>query len=79
MVATMKIAGLILIILGVIAVAYGGFEFAYSDKIIDAGPLQVSVTKHRSVPIAPILGVLALAGGLGLLVVGIRASGRVAA
>jgi hypothetical protein len=64
----MKIAAIVLIVLGVIGLVVGGFRIAYPDKVVDAGPLEVSVTKHEDIPIPPILGGLALAAGVGLLV-----------
>jgi hypothetical protein len=63
----MKAAALVLIILGVVGLLYGGLRIAYPDKVVDAGPIEVSVTKHKSVPIPPILGAIALLGGVGLL------------
>ncbi len=63
----MKIVAIVLIALGLIGLTYGGFRVAYPDKIIDAGALQVTVTKHKTLPIPPILGVVALSAGIGLL------------
>lgn len=68
------IVGILLIILGVIALAYGGFSYTTQErkKVVDLGPLQVDATvqKERSVPLPPILGVAALAGGVVLVIVG---------
>lgn len=66
----MKIAGLILIVLGVLALVYGGFTMVYPDKVVDAGPIEISVDKKKSVPLPPLLGAIAIAGGIGLIVVG---------
>jgi xanthosine utilization system XapX-like protein len=66
----MRAAAIILIVLGVLGLLVGGFRVAYPDKVIDAGPIDVSVTKHKDVPIPPILGAVALALGIGLLVAG---------
>jgi drug/metabolite transporter (DMT)-like permease len=70
------IVGILLIILGVVALAYGGFSFTTREnkKLIDAGPIQLNATveKQRSLPLPPILGVAALAGGVVLLIVGTR-------
>ena len=66
------IIGIVLIIIGVIALAYGGFTYTKREKVIDAGPLQVSADKEKTVPLPPILGGLCLAGGIVLVVVGSR-------
>ena len=68
----MRTAAIILIVLGVLALLVGGFRVAYPDKVIDAGPVDVSVTKHKDVPIPPILGAVALAAGIGLILAGKR-------
>ncbi|MGB8341040.1 MAG: DUF3185 domain-containing protein [Chthoniobacterales bacterium] len=66
------IIGIILIVVGIIALAYGGFTYTKREKIIDAGPLQVSANKEHTIPFPPVLGGLALAGGVVLLIVGSR-------
>ncbi len=62
------IVGLILIAIGIIALAYGGFNYTKREKVIDAGPLQVSADREKTVPLPPILGGLCLVGGVVLLV-----------
>ncbi len=64
------IIGLILIVVGIIALAYGGFSYTKREKIIDAGPLQVSADREHTVPLPPILGALALGGGIVLVLAG---------
>lgn len=64
----MKIAGIILIVLGALGLAYGGFSFIYPDKVVDIGPLELSVDKKKQIPFPPILGAIALAGGVAMLV-----------
>ena len=70
------IIGIILIILGVVALAYGGISFTTKEKkkVVDLGPIQLDATveKERSVPLPPILGVAALTGGVVLVIVGSR-------
>jgi len=66
----MRPSAIVLIVLGVLGLLVGGFRVAYPDKVIDAGPIDVSVTKHKEVPVPPILGAVALALGIGLLVAG---------
>ena len=65
-----KLAGLVLIGLGIAALAYQGFSYTSREKVIDFGPLQVTTEKTRTLPVPPILGAVALAGGIGLVFVG---------
>jgi uncharacterized membrane protein HdeD (DUF308 family) len=67
------VLAIILIIIGVIALAYGGFSFTTREKVAEVGPLKIEKNKTRSVPLSPVLGVLALVGGVALLVVARRA------
>lgn len=64
------IVGIILIAIGIIAVAYGGFSYTKREKIIDAGPLQVSADREKTVLFPPILGGICLVGGIILVIVG---------
>lgn len=66
------IVGVVLIVLGVLALAYQGITYTTREKVIDLGPLKASVDKERTIPLPPILGVLALAGGVVLVIVGSR-------
>jgi drug/metabolite transporter (DMT)-like permease len=59
----LKIAGILLIVLGVAALIYGGFTFTSQKKAVDMGPIQIDKTEHHSLPIPPILGVVAILGG----------------
>ena len=62
-----KAMGIILIVLGVIALGWGGFNYTTRDKVVDIGPLEASVDKTHHVPLSPIAGGLALVGGVVLL------------
>jgi uncharacterized membrane protein len=64
------IVGIILIAIGIVALAYGGFSYTKREKIIDAGPLQVSADREKTVPFPPILGGICLVGGIILVLVG---------
>ena len=68
------VIGVGLIILGVLALAYQGITYSTREKIIDLGPLKASVDKEKTIPLPPILGALALAGGVVLVIVGARKS-----
>ena len=63
----MKALGIILIVLGVLALAYGGFTYTHEKKVVDLGPIQASRKENNTVPLPPILGVVAIIGG-GVLV-----------
>ena len=66
------IVAILLIVIGVIALAYGGFSFTTKEKVAEVGPLKLEKDKTRSVPLPPVLGVLALVGGVAMLVVSRR-------
>jgi len=67
---TLPLIGIILIILGIVSFAYQGITYTTHKKIVDIGPLQASTTEHKTIPLPPILGGLALVGGIVLLVAG---------
>ena len=68
----MKIAGIVLIVLGVLALAYGGFSYTREKKVIDLGPVQATTKTRETVPVPPLLGAAAIVGGIALVVVGAR-------
>ena len=68
------VIGVALIIVGVLALAYQGITYTTREKVIDLGPLKASVDKEKTIPLPPILGALALAGGVVLVIVGARKS-----
>ena len=68
------IVGIFLIAIGIIALAYGGFTYTKREKIIDAGPLQISADREKTIPLPPILGGICLAGGIILVLAGNKKS-----
>jgi uncharacterized membrane protein HdeD (DUF308 family) len=62
------IIGIALLILGIIALAYQGFTYTVPKKAVDLGPIQVTRQERHTVPLPPILGALALIGGIAVLV-----------
>ncbi len=66
--STRAMVGIALIVLGIIAFSYHGFTYTTHDKVIDLGPIQASANREHTVPIPPILGGIALVGGIVLLV-----------
>ena len=63
-----KIVGIILIVLGLAGLAWGGFTYTTREKIVDIGPIHASAEKTHNVPLPPIAGSVALIGGIALLV-----------
>jgi len=68
----MKIIGIVLIAFGVIALVYGGISYTTRDKVIDLGPLKAEVTRQKTIPLSPLVGVVAVGAGVVLLLVGNR-------
>jgi hypothetical protein len=68
--------GIVLIALGLIALVYQGITYTTSEKVVDLGPLKITAQKEKTIPLPPILGGLALAGGIVLVVVASRKSMR---
>ena len=66
------ITGLILIVLGIVALAYQGITYTTSEKIIDLGPIQATAETKKTIPLPPLLGGLALVGGIVLVAVGAK-------
>lgn len=69
---SMSLAGIVLIILGAIALAYQGFNYTHREKVLDVGPIHATRDEHEHIPVPPILGALALVGGIVLLVAGAK-------
>jgi uncharacterized membrane protein len=69
---TTTILGIALILLGVVAFAYQGITYTTRKNVIDIGPLQATVDKKETIPLPPLVGGLALVGGIALLIVGVR-------
>jgi hypothetical protein len=68
----MRIMGIILIVLGVIALAYGGISYTKEEKVLDIGPIEATAKTRETIPLPPLLGGLALAGGVALMIAGSR-------
>ena len=69
---TYTLISIILIVIGIFAFAYQGFTFTTREKVVDLGPIQMTADKTKTLPLPPILGAIALVGGIVLLVVGKR-------
>lgn len=68
----MKIAAIVLIVAGVLALAYGGFSYTREKKVIDLGPIQATAKTREAVPVPPLVGGAAVAAGIVMLVMSSR-------
>lgn len=68
------VIGVILIVIGIVALIYQGITYTTHKKIIDVGPIQATTETKKTIPLPPVVGVLAFAGGIVLIIVGTRSS-----
>ncbi len=68
-----KTFGIILIVLGLFGLAWGGFTYTTREKVIDIGPIHASRDETHHIPLPPIAGAVVLIGGVALLLAGKRA------
>ena len=68
----MTLIGVLLIVLGVVALAYQGITYTTREKVVDLGPIQATKETTKTIPLPPVLGGLALAGGVALVIAGGR-------
>lgn len=64
------LAGIILIVVGIAALAYQGISYTSREKVVDIGPIQVTSEKTKTLPLSPFIGGAAVLGGIVLLVMG---------
>jgi len=67
-----KTLGIVLIVLGLVGLVWGGFTYKTSEKVVDIGPLEVTHEKTHGVPLPPVIGAVVLISGILLLVSGKR-------
>jgi hypothetical protein len=71
----LAILGIVLIVLGAIALAYQGISYTTKEKVVDLGPLKVEAEKQKTIPLPPVLGGVAVVVGVVLLIAGARGRG----
>jgi uncharacterized membrane protein YidH (DUF202 family) len=65
----LTVIGVILIVVGIVALAYQGISYTTSEKVVDLGPLKVEAKREKTIPLSPVAGVAALVVGVVLVVV----------
>ena len=68
----MAMVGIVLIVLGVAALVYQGITYTSRETVVDIGPLHATADRQKTLPLPPVLGIAALAGGVVLLIAGVR-------
>jgi hypothetical protein len=66
------IIGIVLIVIGVVALGYQGITYTTREKVLEVGPVEVRAESQKTIPLPPLVGGVALAGGIILFVVGAR-------
>ena len=64
----MKVAGVALVILGILSLVYGGISYNRQRTVLDVGPFKATATEQKTIPLSPIVGGIALVAGVVLLV-----------
>lgn len=65
---TLKVVGIILIVLGVVALIFQGITYTTQKNVINVGPIHATAEEKKTIPLPPVLGGIALVGGIVLLV-----------
>jgi uncharacterized membrane protein YidH (DUF202 family) len=63
------IVGIALIVIGLVSLTVGGFRWTQQKTVVDIGPIEAKTEEHKTLPIPPVVGALALIGGIVVLVV----------
>ena len=69
---TASLVGIILIVLGIVSLAYQGITYTRKETVLDLGPIHAEAERQHTIPLPPIIGVAAVVGGIALLVIGAR-------
>ena len=63
----MKALGVVLVVIGLVALIYGGVSWTRKDTVVDAGPIEITTDKTESLALPPLVGIALLAGGVALI------------
>ena len=71
----LTLVGAILVALGILALAYQGITYTKRDTVVDIGPIHATAEHDKTIPLPPIVGAVAIVGGVALMVAGARQAG----
>jgi hypothetical protein len=63
----MRFAGIVLLVIGIIGIVYGGISWTRQKTVLDAGPIELKADQRESLPIPPIAGVICVVAGIALM------------
>jgi hypothetical protein len=66
------VVGVLLIVVGLVALVYQGITYTSRETVIDIGPLHATADRQKTLPLPPVLGIAAVASGVVLLIAGVR-------
>lgn len=66
------ILGIVLVVLGALALVYHGITYSHQEHAVDIGPIHASTEEKKEIPVPPVLGGIVLAGGVLLVVIGVK-------
>jgi hypothetical protein len=66
------IIGIVLLVLGLLSLVYGGISYTRREEILDLGPIEATAERRETIPLSPVIGVVGVVGGVVLLVVAAR-------
>ena len=64
-----RVAGFVLLVIGFVALLAGGISWNQTKTLVDIGPLKATTQERKTIPVSPVVGVIALVGGIALLAV----------
>jgi uncharacterized membrane protein HdeD (DUF308 family) len=70
--AAQRVVGIVLIIVGIVALVWGGVFWTERDTVLDAGPIEIATERQEGVSLPPILGIISLIGGIALVAIPAR-------
>ena len=67
-----SLVAIVLIVLGLVALLYQGITYTKRETVLDLGPIHATAERQKTIPLSPIIGIAAVAGGVVLLLAGSR-------
>ncbi|MBN2637156.1 MAG: hypothetical protein JXR61_12870 [Prolixibacteraceae bacterium] len=64
-----KTVGIVLIVIGIVMVAYTGFNYVTKEKVADLGPIEINKEKNNTVQWSPVVGIILIVGGITVMII----------